>query len=92
MASLDELFATAPPPPPPKTVLQRLLDRLSSVAPDLPTFETLTQDYLRSVHLAVFYLFGRYYHLSKRGAGIRFVRCPWSLGRDGSGNQPDRCR
>lgn len=73
-ASLDELFATAPPPPPPKTLLQRLTDRVASMAPDLPTFETLTEDYLRSVHLAVFYLFGRYYHLSKRGAGIRFVR------------------
>ncbi|ORY90891.1 Pex12 amino terminal region-domain-containing protein [Leucosporidium creatinivorum] len=72
-ASLDSLFATAPPPPPKRNILQRLLDGLSSLAGDLPTFETLTEDYLRSVHLAVFYLFGRYYHLSKRGAGIRFI-------------------
>lgn len=50
-----------------------MLDGLGSLAGDLPTFESLTEDYLRSVHLAVFYLFGRYYHLSKRGAGIRFV-------------------
>lgn len=73
-ASLDDLFATAPPPPPRKGLLQRWSDGLASLAPDLPSFESLTEDYLRSVHLAVFYLFGRYYHLSKRGAGIRFVR------------------
>lgn len=72
-ASLDSLFASAPPPPPRRNILRRFLDRLASLAPDLPTFETITEDYLRSVHLAVFYLFGRYYHLSKRGAGIRFV-------------------
>lgn len=52
---------------------QRLLDRLASIAKDLPSFETLTEDYLRSVHLTIFYLFGRYYNLSKRFAGIRFV-------------------
>ncbi|KAM0792835.1 hypothetical protein ACM66B_002601 [Microbotryomycetes sp. NB124-2] len=73
-ASIDALFADAPPPPPPKRpLLARLMDRLASLAVDLPTFEKLTEDYLRSVHLAVFYLFGRYYHLSKRGAGIRYI-------------------
>lgn len=70
---MDSLFATAPSLPPKRNIMQRLLDGLSSLAPDLPTFESLTEYYLRSVHLAVFYLFGRYYHLSKRGAGIRFV-------------------
>ena len=72
-ASLDSLFATTPPPPPPRSLLERLVDRLAAISTELPTFETLTEDYLRSVHLAVFYLWGRYYNLSKRAAGIRFV-------------------
>ncbi|GAA6000645.1 hypothetical protein JCM10207_004591 [Rhodosporidiobolus poonsookiae] len=72
-AEFDSLFASSPPPPPPKTVFQRVLDKLASIAQDLPSYETLTEDYLRSVHLAVFYLFGRYYNLSKRATGIRFI-------------------
>ncbi|KAK4703638.1 peroxin-10, partial [Phenoliferia sp. Uapishka_3] len=72
-ASLDSLFATAPPPPPPKHLGTKVLDRLASLSIDFPTFETITEDYLRSVHLAVFYLWGRYYNLSKRAAGIRFI-------------------
>ncbi|KAK4049430.1 peroxisome biogenesis factor 10 [Microbotryomycetes sp. JL201] len=72
--SIDALFADAPPPPVPKRPLYtRFMDKLASLAVDLPTFEKLTEDYLRSVHLAIFYLFGRYYHLSKRGAGIRYI-------------------
>ncbi|GAA5924843.1 peroxisomal biogenesis factor 2/10/12 Ring-finger protein [Sporobolomyces koalae] len=72
-ADIDSLFASSAPPPVRGSLVQRILDRLASVANDLPSFETLTEDYLRSVHLTVFYLFGRYYNLSKRVAGIRFV-------------------
>ncbi|TNY19537.1 Pex12 amino terminal region-domain-containing protein [Rhodotorula diobovata] len=73
-AEVDSLFTSSAPPPPLKqSFVQRVLDRLGSFAQDLPSFETLTEDYLRSVHLAVFYLFGRYYNLSKRAAGIRFI-------------------
>ncbi|KWU45731.1 hypothetical protein RHOSPDRAFT_16048, partial [Rhodotorula sp. JG-1b] len=53
---------------------ERTLDRIATFVKELPSFETLTEDYLRSVHLAVFYLFGRYYNLSKRATGVRFVR------------------
>lgn len=72
-ASLDSLFSTPPPPLAPKFFLKRWLDTVASFAPDIPSFETLTEDYLRSIHLAIFYLSGRYYNLSKRAAGIRFV-------------------
>ncbi|GAA5854720.1 hypothetical protein JCM3766R1_000628 [Sporobolomyces carnicolor] len=74
-ADVDSLFVTSPPPPPPRkgSIVATTLDRLSSFANDLPLFETLTEDYLRSVHLTVFYLFGRYYNLSKRLTGIRFI-------------------
>ncbi|GAA5870951.1 hypothetical protein JCM16303_001642 [Sporobolomyces ruberrimus] len=72
-SDVDSLFVTAPPPPSAKSLQQRILDRFASVAKDLPSFETLTEDYLRSVHLTIFYLFGRYYNLSKRFAGIRFI-------------------
>ncbi|KAL8280405.1 hypothetical protein RQP46_007053 [Phenoliferia psychrophenolica] len=72
-ASLDSLFASAPPPPRKKSFAARMLDSLAAISADLPTFETITEDYLRSVHLAVFYLWGRYYNLSKRAAGIRFI-------------------
>ncbi|GAA6018899.1 hypothetical protein JCM11491_001719 [Sporobolomyces phaffii] len=70
---VETLFVTAPAPPPHKGPVDRVLDRLGSIARELPSFETLTEDYLRSVHLTVFYLFGRYYNLSKRLAGIRFI-------------------
>ncbi|KAM0749755.1 hypothetical protein T439DRAFT_302720 [Meredithblackwellia eburnea MCA 4105] len=72
-ASLDALFASAPPPPAKKTLWARIVDAVAAQAAALPTFETLTEDYLRSVHLTVFYLWGRYYNLSKRVAGIRFI-------------------
>ncbi|CEQ39103.1 SPOSA6832_00598 [Sporobolomyces salmonicolor] len=71
-SAVDSLFASSPPPPVKGGPVKRALDWLASIAEDLPSFETLTEDYLRSVHLAVFYLFGRYYSLSKRLTGIRF--------------------
>lgn len=54
-------------------MLNRLLDYFAEMGEDLPSFEAMTEDYLRSVHLAIFYLAGRYYNLSKRFVGIRFV-------------------
>ncbi|GAA5955561.1 hypothetical protein JCM3765_006814 [Sporobolomyces pararoseus] len=74
-AEVDSLFVDAPPPLTTSKgpIVQRILNRLASIAKELPSFETLTEDYLRSVHLTVFYLFGRYYNLSKRFAGIRFI-------------------
>ena len=39
----------------------------------LPSFEDLVDDHLQAIHLAVFYLFGRYYHLAKRLLGIRYL-------------------
>ncbi|GAA5908686.1 peroxisomal biogenesis factor 2/10/12 Ring-finger protein [Sporobolomyces salmoneus] len=74
-SDVDSLFVTAPPPQSASkgSLVQRTLNRLASIAKDLPYFETLTEDYLRSVHLTIFYLFGRYYSLSKRFTGIRFI-------------------
>ncbi|GJN87956.1 hypothetical protein Rhopal_000911-T1 [Rhodotorula paludigena] len=70
---VDSLFADGQAPPPKQTTLRRWLDRVGAIAMELPSFETLTEDYLRSVHLAMFYLFGRFYNLSKRAAGIRYI-------------------
>lgn len=39
-----------------------------------PSFESLVDHHLRAVHLAAFYLFGRYYHWAKRAVGVRYVR------------------
>jgi len=50
--------------------LGTLLTRIGSI---LPTYETVFGTNLRAVHLAVFYLTGRYYDLSKRLVGIRYV-------------------
>lgn len=77
-AELDSLFASSDKPLPPRQIswTGRALDRIAAFAKELPSFETLTEDYLRSVHLAIFYLFGRYHNLSKRFTGIRFVRRP----------------
>ncbi|GAA5830992.1 hypothetical protein JCM11251_005104 [Rhodosporidiobolus azoricus] len=72
-AEFDALFSTPAVPAGKKTLSTRLIERLAAIAKELPSFETLTEDYLRSVHLAVFYLFGRYYSLSKRFTGIRFL-------------------
>ncbi|GAA5864668.1 hypothetical protein JCM3774_006034 [Rhodotorula dairenensis] len=74
-AELESLFATSDKPLPPRkgSWAERALDRLAAFAKELPSFETLTEDYLRSVHLAVFYLFGRYYNLSERATGVRFI-------------------
>ncbi|POY69930.1 hypothetical protein BMF94_7062 [Rhodotorula taiwanensis] len=74
-AELDSLFASSDKPLPPRQIswTGRALDRIAAFAKELPSFETLTEDYLRSVHLAIFYLFGRYHNLSKRFTGIRFI-------------------
>ncbi|KDE05759.1 hypothetical protein MVLG_03850 [Microbotryum lychnidis-dioicae p1A1 Lamole] len=72
--SLDDLFSSGEALPPlKKSLYKRMMESIAALAAEMPSFETLTEDYLRSVHLAVFYLFGRYYNLSKRGAGIRFI-------------------
>ncbi|GAA6056167.1 hypothetical protein JCM3770_004240 [Rhodotorula araucariae] len=88
-ADIDSLFASSAPPLPAKqSFVARWIDRLGSVAADLPSFETLTEDYLRSVHLAIFYLFGRYYNLSKRAAGIRFISMQGRRSKALAGAQP----
>ncbi|SGY66881.1 BQ5605_C004g02716 [Microbotryum silenes-dioicae] len=72
--SLDDLFSSGEALPPlKKSLYKRMMESIAALAAEMPSFETLTEDYLRSVHLAVFYLFGRYYNLSKRGSGIRFI-------------------
>jgi peroxin-10 len=48
-----------------------LLSLLTSV--ELPSFESLIDEHLRAIHLAIFYLFGRYYNLSKRLLRIRYL-------------------
>ena len=53
-----------------------------------PSFESLVDDHLRAVHLAVFYLTGRYYHLAKRVVGIRYVSSPFSAPRLPSDQRP----
>ncbi|KAK9894221.1 hypothetical protein P389DRAFT_184403 [Cystobasidium minutum MCA 4210] len=65
--------APARPEPSQRSLLSRLplLSLLPSV--ELPSFESLIDEHLRAVHLAVFYLFGRYYHLSKRFLRIRYL-------------------
>lgn len=57
----------------PRSVLSRLplLSLLPSV--EMPSFESLINEHLRAIHLAIFYLFGRYYHLSKRILRIRYL-------------------
>jgi peroxin-10 len=40
---------------------------------ELPTFDSLIDQHLRPIHLAAFYLTGRYYHTAKRIVGIRYV-------------------
>lgn len=89
-AELESLFATSDKPLPPRkgSWSERALDRLAAFAKELPSFETLTEDYLRSVHLAVFYLFGRYYNLSKRATGVRFVRSASRVCRGGREQDP----
>lgn len=61
------------PPPVRRSVWSRLplISQLPSV--ELPSFETLIDEHLRAIHLAIFYLFGRYYHLSKRVLRIRHL-------------------
>lgn len=63
----------AHPVPASRSPLSRLplLSLLSSV--ELPSFETLIDEHLRAIHLAIFYLFGRYYNLSKRFLRIRYL-------------------
>lgn len=61
------------PTPPSRSVLGRLplLSLLSSV--ELPSFGSLLDEHLRAVHLAIFYLFGRYYNISKRLLRVRYL-------------------
>ncbi|GAA5973653.1 hypothetical protein JCM11641_005063 [Rhodosporidiobolus odoratus] len=72
-AETDHLFQSPSPSAPEPGNKDRMVSRLAGIAKDLPSFETLIEDYLRSVHLAVFYLCGRYYSLSKRAIGVRFI-------------------
>lgn len=62
-----------PQPRPRAGVLSRLplLSNLSDI--ELPAYETLFTEHVQAVHLAVFYLFGRYYHIAKRILGIRYL-------------------
>lgn len=55
----------------PVTKWQRIRHFLLSL--NLPAFDSLMQDHIRPVHLALFFLFGRYYSLSKRWLRIRYV-------------------
>ena len=52
--------------------IARLRRFVLSIEP--PPFDELIGKHFTAVHLAVFYLYGRYYHLSKRLVGIRYVR------------------
>lgn len=52
--------------------------RRTVLAIEPPPFDELIGKHFTAVHLAVFYLYGRYYHLSKRLVGVRYVR-PASL-------------
>lgn len=83
MNAADPLFADeqetassiAPAPVPTAAVESRLpfASLISSDSFSLPTFESLMDEHVRAVHLAVFYLFGRYYHVAKRLLGIRYL-------------------
>ncbi|KAL7005053.1 peroxisome biogenesis factor 10 [Cystobasidiomycetes sp. EMM_F5] len=48
-----------------------LLSLLNNI--ELPAFENLINEHVRAIHLAIFYLFGRYYHLAKRFFRIRYL-------------------
>jgi peroxin-10 len=39
----------------------------------LPAFESLVEQHLRPVHLAAFYLTGRYYHIAKRVLSLGYA-------------------
>jgi peroxin-10 len=51
---------------------------------ELPAFEALMDEHVRAIHLTIFYLFGRYYHIGKRLVGIRYLSLQGRL-NDGSG-------
>lgn len=51
----------------------RLQKMTNTLVRALPTYDTLVGDYMRSVHLASFYLFGRYYDFAKRATGVRYI-------------------
>jgi len=64
--------------------LSSLLTSSAASLANLPTFEALLNEHLRSVHLAVFYLFGRYYHVAKRLLRIRYLSLQSTQPLDGS--------
>ncbi|KAI8813017.1 Pex12 amino terminal region-domain-containing protein [Cladochytrium replicatum] len=48
---------------------QRTRRSVAAIAPYYPKFSA----HMRSVHLAVFYLYGTYYHLSKRTTSVQYI-------------------
>jgi peroxin-10 len=74
-ADLDDQQSLQRPPAPAthRSFLSRLPLASLMSAVELPTFESLVDEHLRAVHLAIFYLFGRYYHLAKRLLRIRYL-------------------
>lgn len=42
--------------------------------------DTVLNEHIGAIHLAVFYLFGRYYHLAKRFVGIRYLSLQGRIG------------
>lgn len=83
-ADEDNLFSDEParavaaqPAPAPISSVQPVTSRLplaslfSSI--ELPHLESLLDEHLRAIHLAVFYLVGRYYQVSKRLLGVRYL-------------------
>lgn len=57
-----------------QTRMQRLQAFILSI--HLPVFDSLMQDHLRPLHLAWFFLAGRYYSMAKRWLQVRLVRQP----------------
>lgn len=75
-ASTGASADTAAQPPTQGPATQARLPLASLLSSDLialPTFESLMDEHIRAAHLAVFYLFGRYYHVAKRLLSIRYL-------------------
>ena len=75
LPSVPSQFIAAPTPAASRLPLASLLGSLQ-----LPTFEGLMDEHVRAIHLAIFYLFGRYYHLAKRLLSTRYLSMQGRLG------------
>lgn len=73
---------------PSSTATQTRWQRLALWSLNLPAFDSLMQDHVRPLHLALFFLMGRYYSLSKRWFQIRYVSAGVTLPGQDEASRP----